>query len=126
MRRPWHKLAKTVKALDENPSDEELHEVRIRTKRVRYAAEAVSPVVGKPAKEFAKAAAQVQDVLGDLHDAVVAERWLSEWAQTWRPFDAAQGAAALASFECAEAERMRESWEAYWIELSAPDLRAWM
>ena len=50
VRRPWHKLAKRVKALGESPSDEELHEVRIRTKRVRYAAEAAAPIVGKPAR----------------------------------------------------------------------------
>ena len=72
VRRPWHALAKRVKALDENPSDDELHEIRIRTKRVRYAADAVAPVVGKQARSFARAAAGLQEALGDVNDAVVA------------------------------------------------------
>ena len=126
VRRPWHKLAKTVKALGESPSDEKLHEVRIRTKRVRYAAEAASSIMGKPAREFAKAAARVQDVLGELNDAVVAERWLVDWTRQWRPFDAAQGAEALAVRERSVAEPLRRSWRAEWEELSAPELRAWM
>ena len=72
VRRPWHKLAKRVEKLPESPSDEELHAIRIRTKRARYAAEAATPVVGKPARAFAHAAAELQEVLGELNDAVVA------------------------------------------------------
>ncbi len=80
VRRPWHKLDKRARRLDEQPTDEQLHDIRIRTKRVRYAAEAVAPVVGKPARAFARSAASLQDVLGDLNDAVVAARWLVVWA----------------------------------------------
>ena len=50
VRRPWHRLAKRAKALGDEPSNEQLHEVRIRTKRVRYAAEAAAPIVGRPAR----------------------------------------------------------------------------
>ena len=48
---PWHSLEKRVKALGESPTDEQLHQIRIRTKRVRYAADAVTPIVGKPAPD---------------------------------------------------------------------------
>ena len=40
-----------------SPRTTQLHEVRIRTKRARYAAEAAAPVVGKQARAFAHAAA---------------------------------------------------------------------
>ena len=40
---------------DDDPPDDELHEVRIRAKRCRYAAEAVAPAFGKAAQRFAKA-----------------------------------------------------------------------
>ena len=81
------------KELDESPSDDELHQIRIRTKRARYAAEAAAPIVGKPARAFAHAAAGLQDVLGDLNDAVVAARWLDEWAaSTVRRTPGARGA----------------------------------
>ena len=76
VRRPWHKLAKRAKALGDEPTDAQLHEIRIRTKRARYAAEAAAPVVGKQARAFAHAAARLQDVLGELNDSVVAGAWL--------------------------------------------------
>ena len=51
---PWKQLRDAVDALDDDPPDEALHEVRIRAKRARYAAEAVAPAVGTAAKRFAK------------------------------------------------------------------------
>ena len=80
VRRRWRALAKQVKALGDPPTDEELHAVRIEAKRVRYAAEAAVPLLGRQARVFAHAAAALQGVLGDLNDAVVAERWLRGWA----------------------------------------------
>jgi CHAD domain-containing protein len=126
VRRPWHKLEKRVSKLGDDPSDEELHAVRIRTKRVRYAAEAAEPVGGKPARAFAKAAEQLQDVLGELNDAVVAEHWLAEWAQPARSPEALRGAEALAERERAEAQRHRAGWREAWEKLAAPELRSWM
>jgi CHAD domain-containing protein len=126
VRRPWHKLAKQVGKLGNDPSDARLHEVRIRTKRARYAAEACAPVVGKPARAFAQAAARLQDVLGDLHDAVVAAEWLDAWAEHRGSAEEQRGAEALAAAERESAEELRTSWRAVWDELEAPDLRSWM
>ena len=47
---------------------------------MRYAAEALTPVVGKPAKRFASRAAALQTVLGEHQDAVMATAWLREQA----------------------------------------------
>jgi CHAD domain-containing protein len=126
VRRPWHKLAKRVDKLDDSPSDEKLHQVRIRTKRARYAAEAASAVVGKPAQDFAKRASKLQDVLGDLNDAVVAERWLEEWAEQGRSPDEVESAEALAARERSAAKPLRESWRDEWDKLSKAKLRDWM
>jgi CHAD domain-containing protein len=126
MRRPWHKLEKRVGKLGGSPSDEELHAVRIRTKRVRYAAEAAEPLVGKPARAFAKAAERLQDVLGELNDAVVAEQWLAKWARHGRSLEELRGAEALAERERVAARLHREGWAAAWKELSSPRLRDWM
>jgi CHAD domain-containing protein len=125
VRRPWHKLAKRVKAVADTPSDEKLHAVRIRTKRVRYAAEAAAPIVGKQARTFAQAAADLQDVLGDLNDAVVAAAWLDAWA-TAHPRESTRGAEALAAIERAAAERLRGEWRPAWEKLESPKLRTWM
>jgi CHAD domain-containing protein len=126
VRRPWHALAKRVTKLDASPTYEQLHEIRIRTKRVRYAADAVTPVVGKPARTFARAAAGLQEVLGDLNDAVVAARWLDGWHRGHRDPAEARAAAALAAVERAGADALRASWRTAWERLAAPELRTWM
>ena len=126
VRRPWRSLAKRVRALDRKPTDEQLHDVRIRTKRVRYAAEAAEPLVGKEARALASAAAALQEVLGDLNDAVVAERWLREWARTSHSIPAVFAAGELAGLERAAAEESRAHWRKAWRALSAPRLRSWM
>ena len=100
-------------------------QIRIRTKRARYAAEAAAPIVGKPARAFAHAAADLQDVLGDLNDAVVAARWLDEWA-TQHGAENTRGAEALSALERAAAAELRGRWRPVWEELAAPELRAWM
>ena len=55
--------------------------MRIRAKRCRYAAEASVPAFGKPARRFAAAMADVQEMLGEHHDAVVSGAWLAKTAQ---------------------------------------------
>ena len=74
----WGRLERAVDRLEDPPSDEALHTVRIRAKRCRYAAEAAAPVLGKPAARLAKRAEAIQEVLGEHQDAVVAEAWLRE------------------------------------------------
>jgi CHAD domain-containing protein len=126
VRRPWHALAKRVSRIDVSPTDEQLHEIRIRTKRVRYAADAVAPIVGKPARSFARAAAGLQEVLGDLNDAVAAASWIDEWRAAGREPGEARTAGALAAAEHAGAAHLRAGWHTAWEKLSAPELRAWM
>ncbi|MBM9621606.1 CYTH and CHAD domain-containing protein [Streptomyces zhihengii] len=59
--------------LDPGPErDVALHESRKAAKRARYAAEAATPALGRPARRFAKRMKAVQKVLGDHQDSVVA------------------------------------------------------
>jgi CHAD domain-containing protein len=71
MGRPWRKLKQAVDQCGPEPSDADFHAIRIKAKRCRYAAEAVEPVLGKPARRMAKAMRRLQDALGDLNDATV-------------------------------------------------------
>jgi len=121
-RRPWRKLRRSVSGLSHPPTDEELHGVRIPTKRCRYAADALEPVLGKRARVFARAAADLQDVLGDFNDAVVAERWLREWAAHTRSPRAAYAAGELAGLEHAAGQATRKRWRKAWRELAAVGL----
>jgi CHAD domain-containing protein len=121
VRKPWRKLKKSVHALGEDPSDHELHRVRIRAKRARYAAEAVAAALGKKPRKFAKAVADLQDVLGEHQDAVVAEAWLREHRGT-APFVAGE----LVAIERAAARAAREEWPEVWEHARAKKLRKWM
>jgi CHAD domain-containing protein len=125
VREPWEKLRDTVDELPDDPSDEQLHDVRIEAKRCRYAAEAISPAVGKRARAFAKAIADLQDVLGEHQDAVVAEAWLRDVAsrESGREvFVAGQ----LASLERLENDRTRAAWGEVWRAASKKKLRQWL
>ena len=123
--KPWEKLLTAVEELPEDPTDEALHHVRIKAKRCRYAAEAVAPAVGKQARAFAKAIADVQDVLGDHQDAVVAEQWLRDVSSSTigrEVFVAGQ----LATLERVEIESTRAAWGKVWQAASKKKLRQWL
>ncbi len=103
----WRALRSGVDQLDSPPHEVELHAVRILAKRVRYAAEAVSPAVGRDARKFAKGAAVIQDSLGDLHDSVVAAQWLEHAATT-----ELSGSAGFAAGRLAQQLRTRAALDA--------------
>ena len=75
LRRSWRRLAAAADAAsnteDAGERRRQLHEVRKKAKRVRYAAESSREVFGKDAERLAKAAKSVQSTLGDLNDAAV-------------------------------------------------------
>ncbi|MFJ3159016.1 CYTH and CHAD domain-containing protein [Streptomyces kanasensis] len=60
--------------------DVALHEARKAAKRVRYAAEAAAPALGKRGKRFTKGVKAVQKVLGEHQDSVVAREALRDLA----------------------------------------------
>jgi CHAD domain-containing protein len=126
VRRPWEKLARAVRSLPDDPTDSALHEVRIKVKRARYAAEAVAPAIGKPARTFARALVALQDVLGDLQDAVVASEWLRRSGEA-AP-NGAQGFAAglLAARERGAIQEGREGWRAVWDDVDRKRVRGWL
>ena len=114
VRHPWRKLRDAVDDLGATPPDDALHAVRIRAKRARYAAEATIPVFGKPAQRFARAIADVQDVLGEHQDAVVARTWLAKTASECSPTEAfAAGMLAERETQAADAARaaLPEVWD---------------
>jgi CHAD domain-containing protein len=71
-RRVNRRMRTALDMADGSERDRALHGARKAAKRARYAAEAASAVVGKPARKSAKALKKVQSSLGDQHDAVIA------------------------------------------------------
>ena len=74
----WKKLRRAVKHLPGHPSAAELHEIRIRLKRSRYAAELARVAGGRRAEKFIEQAKAIQDILGEHQDAVVIEEYLHD------------------------------------------------
>jgi CHAD domain-containing protein len=95
------KLEKKARRLPRVPSDDELHNLRIHAKRARYAAE----LAGSP-KKYVDALKDLQDVIGEHQDSVVAEATLREISRA---------KVAIAAGRLVERERARrvERREAY-------------
>jgi CHAD domain-containing protein len=72
-RREFRRLERQVKALGVAPSNDALHRARIQAKRLRYATELSSQLLGKDGERVVSAAKTFQDVVGAHQDAVVAE-----------------------------------------------------
>jgi CHAD domain-containing protein len=98
--RDHRRLLKAAAALDGEPSDHELHRLRIRVKRARYAAEAVG---GR--KRYVKRAKVLQDILGEHQDAVVAEERIRDLVLRVR----GTGRTALAAGRLIERQRGRRA-----------------
>lgn len=117
--RAWRALERKVRSLSHPPTNEELHMVRILAKRCRYAAEACAPSLGKRTHRLAVAARNVQDVLGELNDAVVAEKWLRDWTAHTDSISGAFAAGELAALERAAAKQARSQWPRAWKQARA-------
>jgi CHAD domain-containing protein len=121
----FRRLRKAARALDPEPADDDLHDLRIRGKRARYAAELAEVVAGKPATRFIREAKGVQDVLGEHQDAVVAEQRLR--ALVSQVGSSATGFAIGRLVE-RERERRRSSRAAFpgaWKQLERSGRKAW-
>jgi CHAD domain-containing protein len=125
VRKPWRGLRRAVDDLPDVPSDDALHQVRIRAKRCRYAAEAAEAVFGKPARKFAEGAERIQDLLGEHQDAVVAGAWLAKAAPECAP-TVAYAVGMLAQVERQTAWACRDAFPDAWRAASRRKLRAWL
>ena len=81
VRQAGRRLLRALAAVpDADDRDVALHEARKAAKRARYAAEAATPALGAAASRQAAAAKDLQLVLGDQHDSVVARAVLLDLA----------------------------------------------
>jgi CHAD domain-containing protein len=126
VRKPWRSLKSGAIAARGEVPDEQLHDLRIRAKRCRYAAEAAAAATGKNAAKFAREVAALQEVLGELHDAVVAEAWLRERSAAPRVHETALFAAGeLVALQRDAAEQARTGWPAVWKRVEQGWSGAW-
>jgi CHAD domain-containing protein len=122
---PWRKLRRDADRLSRQPADSELHQVRIRAKRARYAAEAAARAL-PAAAAHAAALADLQGVLGDQHDAVVAEEWLRRAVTSGTSRQQAFVAGLLVAAERDAAAAERQRWRASWKVASDKKVAGWL
>ena len=123
----WKRLAKDVRGLDLEGSDDSWHEARIAAKRARYAAEAVVPVFGAPAKKWVRQMESITELLGGHQDTVIA-------AMTTRRLAGGRRVTGTTGFvlgQLHDAERarvvaIRHELVAIWPDVSAPRHRRWL
>lgn len=116
----WHRevkrMRRTFAGLGDDPDDDALHASRIAVKRARYAAELAAHELGRPGGAFVSRAKDLQDVLGDHQDAVVAEERIRTWAATASP-DGRMAAGRLVQLERGRRTAARAAWPAAWARL---------
>jgi CHAD domain-containing protein len=104
------RLRKAVRKLPDWPANEELHAVRKKGKRARYAAELAGQM------KLVKRAKKLQDVLGEHQDAVVAAERLRELAAGAEP-ERALVAGRLVEREEERRLEARAAWPKAWRKL---------
>ncbi|WP_370946776.1 CHAD domain-containing protein [Amycolatopsis sp. cg5] len=128
--KPYRKLAKAVGKLPLDPPDDDLHALRIHGKRLRYAAELAQSAAKKKQaariKQLISATKDLQTVLGDHQDAVVAADRMRAALDTLTP-QAAFIAGRIAERELTRRTQARADWPAVWTKVdttAAPVLAA--
>ncbi len=123
MARPWNHLLQAITAYGARPSDQQLHQVRIHTKRCRYGADVLRPVVGKRAVGMVEAMTTMQDTLGIVSDAAVIRTRLREAAST-SPVNQ-NLIVALELWLEERAAGARQRWALDWQQAQQRPLRFW-
>ena len=123
--RRWRALERRVEKAGPHPDPARLHKIRIRAKQLRYAAEAAGPVIGKPARRTAKASERLQAVLGDHHDAVEAQVWLSE-RELGRSAEADFTSGWLSARNRRAQDELAGAWRSVWSRLDHEKVTGWL
>ncbi|MGA8016874.1 MAG: CHAD domain-containing protein, partial [Candidatus Dormiibacterota bacterium] len=117
----WRKLRRRIHRLSDRPTDLELHRARIATKRCRYAVLALAPLLGDDPARAASLLGELQDALGEQHDAVVAAEWLQRFSDQGMGFVAG----ILFAAERARADRGRRKWRKRWRAVDRREAWRW-
>ena len=113
----FRKLRKAMRKLGKVPTDADLHRVRIKTKRARYAAELAETCTGRPATRFIEQAKVFQDLLGVHQDAVFAEKHIREFSEQSTSVRAAFVAGRMVERQRQRRESARATFRAQWKKL---------
>jgi CHAD domain-containing protein len=129
--RPYRKAGEWMdrarRAEPGTPRDVALHQARKAAKRARYAGEAVTPALSRKAERFTKQVKQVQTVLGDHQDTVIARRAERDLGiEANLAGENAFTYGLLYEREDRRAEKLRARARQAWKKASRPRYRSWL
>ncbi len=122
--RQWKQLRRCVRNLPPSPAPAGLHRVLVRAERARYASDASVAVVGRKAESLTQALADLQTVLGDHRDALVAEAWLRRCDVSGPHLTST--VSGLIAMQQAEAQGCGGQWRVAWRRAAAKPHRSWL
>jgi inorganic triphosphatase YgiF len=121
IKKAFRRLLKRGRAIGPAPTDEDLHALRIRAKRIRYLLEFLREVVGKPGRRLVKDLVRLQDLLGNHHDAVVAAEFIRRYVEGPGAQASAESFLSLGAFMGEErrlADAARGDFETAWARFA--------
>jgi CHAD domain-containing protein len=126
----WRRARRAAEAVPAGPDagrDAALHEVRKAAKRARYAADTARPVLGKPARSFARGMKSVQKLLGEHQDTVVIRAELRQiGVQAYLDGENSFSYGRLHALEQARAAGAERAYPALWHAAAARRRRRWL
>ncbi len=126
LRRLQRAVGEIADASGQSERDAGYHEARKKAKRLRYAAEAVAPALGKRARKLGKAAKAQQQILGTHQDAVTARRRLRELGvEAHLAGENGFTFGRLHGLEQARAERAEAEFESAWARFCRKQVPRW-
>jgi CHAD domain-containing protein len=130
VRKAYRRVSALVEAgapEDHTHRDEWYHEIRKASKRLRYAGESVAPAFGEPATLLAERAEDLQEVLGEHQDSVVARSALRQLGvRLHLGGDNAFTLGRLHALEQVRGDRAITEFERAWTALSDPATTDWL
>ncbi len=121
----FRRLRKCVRNLHGHPSDEELHRLRIKAKRARYAAELAATTAGKSAWRLIEGLRALQDLLGAHQDAVVGEARVRAFLEAAGSARAAFAAGQMVERLRRRRQEARDGWSKIWKRVKKRGEKAW-
>ena len=108
-----------------------LHALRIECKRLRYCLEFLTEVLGRDAQVVVAEVVRLQDHLGELHDADVANGLLSTFlfspgADKPASPVIAPGVVSYLAAQQRELQTLMQTFPAKWAEFTRPEVRRWL
>lgn len=122
----FKKMRKAARAMDDPPGDEQMHYVRRLAKKSRYSSEVIKEGGGKGVAKFLSEIKVLQEVLGDLQDAAVAEERIRRYLGSVQDLKAAFALGRMAQRQAFKKQKCRKDFPQAWEDVERVGRDVWI